>query len=253
MKMSSKRWVRKESDLVLMRESGRISAVALKKVLEAIKPGVNLLELEKVAEEAIKSEGGAISFKTEPGYFWATCLTVNDEVVHGIPRDIVLKKGDKLSVDLGALYKGWHTDTAWSVIVGDKPTKFLNVGEEALWKAIKQAKAGNRVGDISNAIQTTIEGAGYSVVKTLVGHGVGRSLHEDPLIPGIGKPKTGPILASGMTVAIEAIYAEKDGKVEHLDDGWTISTKDGSLGGLFEMTVIIKEGEPEVITDWRKV
>lgn len=248
----SKNWVRTDADLDLMRESGRISAVALKKVLEAVKPGVNLLELEKVAEETIKAEGGAISFKTEPGYFWATCLTVNDEVVHGIPRDIILKAGDILSIDLGAMYKGWHTDTAWSVVVGGGRSKFLSAGEEAMWKGIKQAKVGNRVGDISNAIQTTIEGAGYSVVRSLVGHGVGRSLHEDPMIPGVGKPNTGPTLLKGMTIAVEAIYTEGKGAVYLSDDGWTISSKDGSLGGLFEMTIIIGEGEPEVITDWRK-
>lgn len=245
--------IRTPQELDLMRESGRISAVALKKVLESAKPGVNLLDLERIAEEAIKEEGGAVSFKTEPGYFWATCLTVNEEVVHGIPRDIVLKEGDKLSIDLGALYKGWHTDTAWSLIIGGKGSKFLSVGEEAMWSGIKQAKAGNRVGDISNAIQTVIEGAGYSVVESLVGHGVGRSLHEDPMIPGIGKKGTGPVLQAGMTLAIEAIYTAGNGSVAHLDDGWTIVSEDGSLGGLFEMTIIVTEGEPEVITDWRKV
>lgn len=244
--------IRTPQELDLMRESGRISAVALKKVLESAKPGVNLLDLERIAEEAIKEEGGAVSFKTEPGYFWATCLTVNEEVVHGIPRDIVLKEGDKLSIDLGALYKGWHTDTAWSLIIGGKGSKFLSVGEAAMWSGIKQAKAGNRVGDISNAIQTVIEGAGHSVVESLVGHGVGRSLHEDPMIPGIGKKGTGPVLQAGMTLAIEAIYTAGNGDVAHLDDGWTIVSEDGSLGGLFEMTIIVTEGEPEVITDWRK-
>lgn len=248
----SKNWVRSDSDLDLMRESGRISAVALKKVLGAVKPGVNLLELEKVADETIKAEGGAISFKTEPGYFWATCLTVNDEVVHGIPRDIVLKEGDILSIDLGAMYKGWHTDTAWSVVVGGGKSKFLSVGEEAMWKGIKQAKSGNKVGDISNAVQTTVEGAKYSVVRSLVGHGVGRSLHEDPMIPGVGKPNTGPNLLKGMTIAVEAIYTGGKGAVYLCDDGWTISSKDGSMGGLFEMTIIVSDGEPEVITDWRK-
>lgn len=245
--------VRSPDELVLMRKSGRISAVALKKVLEAIKPGVNLLELEDIAAKTIKGLDGALSFKTEPGYFWATCLTVNNEVVHGIPRDIVLKTGDIISVDLGALYKGWHTDTAWSVVVGGGKSKFLGVGENAMWKGIKQARAGNKVGDISNAIQATIDGAGYSVVRTLVGHGVGKSLHEDPMIPGIGKPNTGPILKPGMTLAIEAIYTAGNGRVSHLDDGWTIVSEDGSLGGLFEMTIIVTEDSPEVLTEWRKV
>lgn len=245
--------IRTEAELELIRESGRISALALKKVLAAVKEGVSLLDLEKIAEETIKSEGAALSFRTEPGYFWATCLTVNNEVVHGIPRDIILKNGDVLSVDLGALYKGWHTDTAWSVVVGGGKSKFLSVGEEAMWKGIKQAKAGNRIGDISNAIQKTVEGAGYSVVRSLVGHGVGKSLHEDPMIPGVGKAGTGIVLKPGMTLAIEAIYTEGNGKVANLDDGWTIVSADGTMGGLFEMSIIVTEGEPEVLTDWRKI
>lgn len=245
--------VRSGQELEVIRESGRISALALKQVLDAVKPGVNLLDLEKIAEETIKGEGGALSFKTEPGYFWASCLTVNNEVVHGIPRDIFLKEGDVLSIDLGTLYKGWHTDTAWSVVVGKGRSKFLDVGEEAMWKGVKAARGGNRVGDISNAIQTTIESAGYSVVRPLVGHGVGKSLHEDPMIPGVGKAGTGPLLETGMTLAVEAIYTEGNGKVSHLDDGWTIVSADSTLGGLFEMSIIVTEGEPEVLTDWRKI
>lgn len=250
---------RNDYELKLMRQSGLITAKALKKALAAVKPEVNLLEIEKIAAGEITDLGAKLSFPTVGNYKWATCLTVNEELVHGIPRDYALKAGDILSIDIGALYKGWHTDAAWSVIVGGKgeaesgKEKFLAVGEEALWKALKQAKSGNRVGDISEVIQQTVEGAGFSVSETLVGHGVGRQLHEDPIIPGLGRKGTGVLLKTDMTIAIEVIYAKGNADVELATDGWTYVTKDKSLGGLFEMSVIIKEGQTEVLTDWRKV
>jgi methionyl aminopeptidase len=243
-----------------MRKSGQITAKALKRVLSEIKPGVNLLHLEAVAVEEITNNGAKLSFPSVEGYFWATCLTVNDELVHGIPRDIQLQEGDIISVDIGAMYKGWHTDAAWSVIVGSEvggrgveKKKFLTVGEETLWKAIKQAIAGNRVGDISAQIQKGVEEADFSVSETLVGHGVGKELHEDPIIPGLGQKGTGPTLQKNMTIAIEVIYASGNAKTELANDGWTYVLSDGSLGGLFEMSVIVSEGKPEVLTDWRKV
>lgn len=244
---------RTEEELNLMRKSGEITAKALKKVLESVKEGVNMLELEKIAVDEITKLGGKPSFMTVPGYKWATCLTVNDEVVHGIPRDIVLRKGDILSIDIGALYEGWHTDAAWSLVVGGGKSKFLETGEKALWKAIDQAKDGNRIGDISNAIQSTIEGEGFGVVESLVGHGVGKSLHEDPEIPGIGRAGTGGVLKKGMTIAIEAIYTESSPEVVLSSDKWTIVSADESMGGLFEMSVIIGENSAEVLTDWRDV
>lgn len=253
--MSAK--VRTSAELALMRKSGLITAKALKKTLSAVQPGVDLLTLDKIAEEEIGKLGGRPSFKTVAGYHWTSCLTVNQEVVHGIPRPIELKEGDVLGIDLGTVYQGWHTDAAWSVTVGgslagEKPV-FLKVGEEALWKAIDQAHTGNRIGDISAAIQTTIEGQGYSVVRSLVGHGVGRALHEEPEVPGVGKGGSGPVLKENMTIAIEAIYTSGRPEVVLEDDKWTVSTSDGSLGGLFEMTVIIGEHLAEVLTDWRAV
>lgn len=255
--------VRNEDELGLMRQSGQISAQALKKVMESAKPGVSLRELDQIAEEEILRLGGGVSFKSVPGYYWTTCLTVNQEVVHGIPRDIKLSEGDVLGIDLGAVYQSWHTDTAWSVLVKDQISKtkdqkeeekerFLRVGEEVLWKAIAQVKEGNKIGDISSTIQKGVEGAGYSVVKSLAGHGVGREAHEEPEIPEFGKAGTGMLLTKGMTLAIEVIYTSGKGEVFEEDDGWTLSTKDGSLGGLFEMTVIVDKDKPEVITDWRK-
>lgn len=245
--------VRTAEQLKLMRKSGQITAKALKKAIEAVKVGVSLLEVEKAAAEEIKRNDAKLSFPTVEGYKWATCLTINEELVHGIPRDIKLKEGDILSIDVGALYKGWHTDAAWSVIVGGGKSPFLALGEEALWKAINEAKSGNRIGDISQQIQQTIEKAGYSVSKSLVGHGVGRELHEDPIVPGLGKAGTGMVLKENMTIAIEVIYASGNAEVYLSDDGWTYVTQDHSIGGLFEMSVIIGKEGPEVLTDWRKV
>jgi methionyl aminopeptidase len=248
---------RTDDELELMRQSGRITAIALKKTIDAVKSGITLRELDSVAENAMRELGATASFKTVPGYYWATCLNINDEVVHGIPRDIVLKDGDLLKIDLGAVYKGWHTDTAWTVVVGgetDQRTKeFLKVGEKGMWNAIEQAIEGNTIGDVSFQMQDTVEKSGFNVVRELVGHGIGREGHEDPEIPCYGKPGIGLKLQAGMTLAIENIYVGGDYKLYTMDDGWTIATKDGSNAGLFEMTVIVGKDKPEVITDWRKV
>ncbi len=243
---------RTNAELDLMRKSGEISAKALKKALDASKSGVSLVEIDKIAEDEILKLGGEISFKTEPGYKWATCLTVNEEVVHGTPRDIKLNTGDILSIDVGAIYKGWHTDTAWSKVVGEGKSDFLKIGEKALWAGIDNAVEGGRVGDISEAIQSIVEGAGYKIVRSLVGHGVGKKLHEDPEVPGFGTKGQGPVLKEGMTIAIEVIYTAGNGEVEHSNDGWTIVSSDSSMGGLFEMSVIVGKKAPEVLTDWRQ-
>lgn len=245
--------VKTAEELKLMRKSGEITALALKKVMENAKVGVSLLDLDKIAEEEIKRLGGESSFKTVPGYYWSTCLTLNEEVVHGTPRDIKLKEGDILGIDLGAVYQGWHTDAAWSVAVGNGKRKFLEVGEKVLWEAVKQAVEGKQVGDISAVIQKGIEGAGSSVVKSFSGHGVGRLPHEAPEIPTYGKKGTGIILEEGMTLAIEVIYAKGKGEVYEKEDGWTVATHDGSLGGLFETSVVVGKKKAEILTDWRKI
>lgn len=240
-----------EEEQYLMRKSGQITAQALKKTLESVRAGISLLELEKIAEQEIKRLGGESSFKTVPGYEFTTCLNINNEVVHGLPRDIILKTSDLLSIDLGAIYQGWHTDASWSVVVGGGENNFLKVGEQALWLGIDQAKEGNRIGDIASAIQKAVEGKGYSIVRSLVGHGVGRNLHEDPEVPGFGTKGTGPLLKSGMPLAIEVIYTESTKEVTLASDGWTIISLDGSLAGLFEMTVVVGKDRNEVLTDWR--
>ncbi|KKQ67415.1 MAG: Methionine aminopeptidase [Candidatus Daviesbacteria bacterium GW2011_GWA2_38_24] len=246
-------YIKNKTELDLMRKSGEISAQALKKVIETAGKGVNLLELEKVATDEIIRFGGESAFKTVSGYNYTTCLTVNQEVVHGIPRDIVLKKGDLISIDLGTVYKGWFTDTAWSICVGGGTNNFLEVGEKALWNAIDKAKEGNFIGDISEAIQTTVEGAGFRVIRSLIGHGVGKKLHEAPEVPGIGKAGTGVKLKMGMTLAIEVIYTESTSEVVLAEDNWTLTSANGSLGGLFEMSVIVGKERAEVITDWRSI
>lgn len=248
----SKMKSRNSYELSLMRKSGNIAAAALKRALEAAKAGVSELEVNQAAEEQIYKLGGNLSYKTVPGYKFATCITVNEQVVHGIPTERRLESGDKISIDLAVEYRGWHTDCAWSVIVGKKlqseGEKFLSVGQEALRDGIAQAIDGNRVGDISNAIQTKIEGAGYSIVRSLVGHGIGRKLHEKPEVPGFGNKGQGAPLRKDMTLAIEVIYAMGKHEVVLEKDGWTFSTTDKSLGGLFEMTVVVGKERAEVLT-----
>lgn len=241
---------RNSYELSLMRKSGIIAAKALKVSLEAVKIGATGLEVDKAAEKEIYAQGGDLSYKTVPGYKFATCITVNEGVVHGIPTDRKFVDGDLVSIDLAVMYKGWHTDCAWSILVGKDPEKekFLQAGEQALRAGISQATAGNRVGDISSAIQETVEGAGYNVVRSLVGHGVGRSLHEDPEIPGFGKKGTGAVLKSGMTLAIEVIFTAGLPEVVLGSDGWTYETADKSWGGLFEMTVIVGKEKAEGLT-----
>lgn len=245
--------VRHRYELKLIRESGKIAASVLKKALKLIKVGVSELEIDKIAEKEVYKLGGDLSYKTVPGYKYATCITVNEQVVHGVPTKRQFKKGDLVSVDLAVEYHGWHTDCAWTILLGKDSEKerFVKVGEEALWEGIACAVEGGRVGDISASIQSKIEGAGYSVVRSLVGHGVGRSLHQEPEIPGVGEKGRGPILKKGMSLAIEVIYAKGDYEVVLEKDGWTFSTQDKSYSGLFEMSVIVGKEKAEVLTDWR--
>lgn len=242
-------------ELKLMRESGRISANALKKAIDAVKEGVTGLDLDSIAKEEIYKQGGDLSYKTVPGYKFATCITLNEQVVHGLPTSRKIEKGDLVSIDLASSFRGWHTDTAWTILMGDDPkkSKFLNVGMKALEYGINKAVAGNRIGDISNAIQIEVESAGYSVVRSLVGHGVGKSLHEGPEIPGYGIKGSGLPLKAGMTLAIEVIYTQGGHEVVLGDDGWTYSTSDGSLSALFEMTVSVGKDKAEILTDWRRI
>lgn len=234
-----------------MREAGRISALAMVEVEKNLKPGVTTLEIDQIVEKVFKENGAESAFKKVDDYKHSICATPNDWVVHGIPGNYTLKEGDIVGIDLGALYKGYNSDMAETYMIGKVPEetkKFLKVGKDALLKAIEKARVGNRVGDISSTIQTIVEGEGYSVVKELVGHGVGKTLHEDPMIPGRGKSGTGEPLQEGMVIAIEIIYNQGKPGISLLDDGWTIVTKDGSLAGLFERTIAITKKGPVVLT-----
>lgn len=241
-------------EIAIMREGGKKLGNILQELLRLSQPGVSLIHLEERATILIARSGGTPSFRTVPGYEWATCLCVNEQVVHGIPTAYKLKDGDILTIDIGMVYKGLHTDTAWTKIVGSgnkEKEQFLNVGEQTLWKAIDQANMGNRIGDISQTIQTMIEMAGYSVVTALTGHGVGRQLHEAPQVPGIlkGPPDSTPELVDGETLAIEVIYAQGHGDIVYgNDDGWTLATRDRSLSAVFEHTIAIGQKGPIILT-----
>jgi methionyl aminopeptidase len=241
-----------------MKEGGKKLGSILSSLLVESKPGVSLLTIEKHAQEQIKKLGGKPSFQTVSGYYWATCLCINDEVVHGIPKAYILKENDLFTIDIGMIYKGYHTDTAYTIKIKDQRSKikdtmddFLDTGEKALQEAIAQARIGNRIGHISRAIQKRIKGAGYSIVKCLVGHGVGKSLHEEPQIPGYmrGSIDNTPLLLEGMTIAIEVIYAEGKGNViTDMSDGWTMRTRDHSRSAVFEHSIYIDQNGPYVLT-----
>ena len=234
-----------------MREAGRVVAIAKARLADAIRPGITTAELDRIAEEAIRRLGASPSFKGLYGFPATICASVNDEIVHGIPSDRVVREGDILSIDVGAVVGGFHSDTAFTVGIGritEEAQRLIDVTREALRIAIAQAKAGARVGDISASVQSYAEGLGYGVVRQYVGHGIGRDLHEDPQVPNYGIPGRGPILRAGMTLAIEPMLNLGTWETTELDDGWTVVTADGSLSAHFEDTIAITEDGPEVFT-----
>lgn len=244
--------VKTPSEIIILKEAGRISRLAMSEAVKAIEAGITKRELDSVATKVILSEGGELSFTTVDNYKYATCITINDEIVHGIPDKTILKNGDIISIDLGTMLNGLHTDCATSRVVGqgDKLGDFLQAGHQALIAGIKQVKDGARVGDISEAIQKILEKSNpYHVSRELTGHGIGDELHEDPMIPGFGRAGTGPVLKEGMTIAIETIYARGTSLIKYVkNDGWTLATKDGSDSGLFEDTVLVGKSGPIVLT-----
>jgi len=241
-----------DEELEIMKQSGQMAAYVMEKILNSIEPGITKKQLDTLAREEIINLGAQPSFMTVPGYRWTTCITINEEVVHGVPDESVIKAGDIVSVDLGVYWQGFHTDMARTVAIGEVSLEkkiFLEVGQHALDQAINVCKAGARIGDISQAIERTIEGKGYKVVRALTGHGIGRKLHEDPPVPGFIQKDKGAVLEVGMTLAIEAIYAMGKSEVCYKgNDGWTIRTRDGSLSGLFEDTVAVTKDGPIVLT-----
>jgi methionyl aminopeptidase len=240
------------SEIEIMREAGRISARALRLVGEAVAPGVTTAELDDLAEEAIRSEGGVPAFKGYHGFPKTLCTSLNSQVVHGIPSELIkLRDGDIISVDVGAIIDGYYGDNARTFGVGavtPEAHRLLQATEASLTAGIAQARAGNHLFDIGAAVQAVAEEAGFSVVREYVGHGIGRNMHEDPNVPNYGTVGKGPKLEVGMVLAIEPMVNAGGAAVDALPDGWTVVTRDGKLSAHFEHTVAITDAGPLVLT-----
>lgn len=244
-------YVKNKKDIELMREACRLTKRALNFVGEHIKPGITTGELDKIAYDFIKEHKAIPSFLNYNGFPASICSSVNDEVVHGIPGNRVIVDGDIVSIDIGAYLNGFHGDCAKTFFVGnvsEEARKLVTVTRQSFYEGIKMAKAGNRIGDISNAIETYVESFGYSAVRDLVGHGIGKALHEDPSVPNFGKAGRGARLIPGMTLAIEPMINQGKFNVFTEDNNWTVKTCDGKLSAHYENTILITEGEPEILT-----
>ncbi len=243
--------LKSRQEIEKMRKSNAIVAAILEELAKKIRPGVKTIELDRLSEEMALKKGARPAFKGYRGYPYSLCTSVNSEVVHGMPSERELKEGDIVSLDFGILNDGYYGDAAVTVPVGGitpAAKRLLKVTEEALYKGIAEIKAGNRIGDISAAIQGHVEAAGYSVVRDLVGHGIGKSLHEDPQVPNYGSGGRGIELKPGMVFAIEPMVNEGTYRVEILRDGWTVVTADGKLSAHFEHSVAITENGPVVLS-----
>lgn len=234
-----------------MREAGRITARALRLVGEAVAEGVTTAELDRIAEDSIRSAGAVPAFKGYHGFPGTICSSINDQVVHGIPGPVELREGDIISVDVGAIVEGYYGDSAKTFAVGEidrAAEALMDATRRALEAGVAMCAPGRRLYDISHAVQSVAEGAGFSVVREYVGHGIGRSMHEDPQLPNFGAAGQGPTLASGMVFAIEPMVNAGVAAVRPLDDGWTVVTDDGSLSAHFEHTVAVTDDGPLVLT-----
>ena len=243
--------IKSERELVLMRKACQITAAARALAGEMVRPGVSTRQIDKAVHEFIVSQGAKPSFLNYNGFPASSCISVNSTVIHGIPGGYVLKEGDIVSVDVGAYYKGFHGDCAATYPCGAisaEAQKLIDVTKQSFFEGIRFAKRGHRVSDISHAIQTYVESNGFSVVRSFVGHGVGRKLHEEPEVPNFGRPGHGPRLLKGMTLAIEPMVNAGTHEVRVLKDGWTTVTADGKLSAHYENTVLITDGEPEILT-----
>lgn len=242
-----------DQEMEVMAEGGKKLARIKNSLIDHVAVGVSAFEIEQLAVKLIEEEGAEASFRRVPGYKWATCISINEGLVHGIPKkDMVFKKGDIVSIDVGIFYKGFNTDTSMTVgiDVGPREQKFLNIGKMALEQAIAKAKVGNYIYDISKEIETVVESHNLATIKALVGHGVGRDLHEDPQIPCFvpGKVEDSPKIVKGMVLAIEVMYAQGSDKVELAEDGWTIVMRDGKISALYEETVAVTAKGPKILT-----
>lgn len=243
--------IKNNKEIDLMRSAGKIVAETLLLIEEKVRPGITTAELDSIAEEFITKHGARPSFKGLYGFPASLCISVNEQVVHGIPGGYVLKDGDIVSVDCGANINGFHGDAARTFGVGNitkEAEKLINVTRESFFKGIEYAKVGNRLTDISHEIQNCVEAAGFSVVRDFVGHGIGRVVHEDPDIPNYGPPGRGPKLVEGMALAIEPMVNAGSYKVKTLSNDWTVVTSDGSLSAHYENTIVILPDGPEILT-----
>ena len=244
--------IKSAREIELMREAGRILNYTLRTLEKSIHPGMSTADIDRIGEETIRSFGCTPSFLNYNGYPASICVSVNDEVVHGIPnKHRIIHEGDIVSLDAGVIYKGYHSDAARTVAVGkvsDEAQKLIDVTRESFFEGLKYAKAGNHLNDICSAIGAYAESRGYGVVRDLVGHGIGTHLHEDPEIPNFSMNRRGIKLRPGMTLAIEPMINIGTWEVEWMDDDWTVVTADGELSAHYENTVLITDGEPEVFT-----
>jgi len=243
--------VKSEDEIAIMREAGRHVAEVLQILADALRPGIIELELDEIVRKEFKKRNVVPTFLGYYDYPATVCISINDEIVHGIPGKREIEDGDIVSLDLGCTHRGFVADSALTVGVGTmtpEKQRLIDTGREAMWRGINAARAGGRVGDIGHAIQTYAEGEGYGVVREYVGHGVGRQMHEDPQIPNYGTPGTGPVLRPGMVIAIEPMVNMGTWETKRDPDNWTVRTKDGSLSAHFEHTLAITEGEPQVLT-----
>jgi len=247
--------IKTKEEIEIMREGGKILAEILKKLSEAVKPGITTNDLEKLARELVLSYSVKASFLGYDGYPAVLCASINDEIVHGVPSDRVLKEGDLLKIDMGVLHKEFHTDSAITLLVGQCPTlnvghqqKLISVTKEALRIGISKAKVGNTLGDIGSAIQKYVEQNRFNVVRDLVGHGIGRELHEPPQVLNYGKAGEGEKLVEGIVIAIEPMVVTGDWKIKNSKDGFAFVTSDGGLSAHFEHTIAITDKGPLVLT-----
>lgn len=244
--------IKSDQEIDLMRESGKVTGFILKELENFIRPGISTADIDKFVEDTIRKNGMIPSFKGYGGFPASACVSINDEVVHGIPdKKRILKDGDIVSVDVGSTYKGYVSDAARTYPVGtisDIAQKLIDATRDSFFAGLEYCKVGYRLSDISHAIQEKAEGEGFSVIRDFVGHGVGQNMHEDPQIPNYGKAGRGPRLAKGMVFAIEPMICEGGYDVETLLNNWTVVTVDGKLSAHYENTVVITDGEPELLT-----
>jgi len=242
-----------DKEIEQLRMSNQIVAGVLKELKRVIKPGITTRELNHIAEQSIKSQGAIPAFKGYRGFPASLCTSINEQIVHGIPNERRLKEGDIISLDLGANINGFYGDAAITIPVGEignKAKELLKVTQEALYKGIEKAVVGNRLSDISQSIQNWVESHGFSIVRDFVGHGIGRSLHEEPQIPNFGIPIPNPRLQEGMVFALEPMVNEGSYEVRILPDGWTAVTSDGKLSAHFEHTIAITSSGPIILSEW---